>query len=146
MMIHGRTSMLGKIRATRAFSLVEILVVVAIITVLSSLLLPTILGTRKTAHEQVARQQQAELQTALSNWIIAQSSGSGGLAAARAAYNETGGAKLQLLQNYLQAATYSSLSGSGDTVGSAALDSAGAYLQFSDWTSGGQPTVQWINR
>jgi hypothetical protein len=51
-----------------------------------------------------------------------------------------------LLQNYLQEATYASMSGSGDTVTSAALDTAGAYLQFSSWGSGQQPTVQWVNR
>lgn len=133
--------------ATRAgFSLVEILVVVAILGTLAALLLPYISPVRGAASQQVARQQQAELQTALGNWIVAQSSGSGGLAAARAAYNGAAGSKLQLLEKYLQTATYSGLSGSGNNVTSTALDNANAYLQFSDWTSGGQPTVQWINR
>jgi len=94
----------------------------------------------------LARQQQAELQTALGNWVIAQSAGPGGLAAARSPYNGTVSAKLQLLENYLQASSYAALSGTGDNVTSAALDSASAYLQFSDWASGGQPTVQWVNR
>ena len=99
---------------------------------------------RQSAHQALARQQQAELQSALGSWVVAKSSGPGGLAAARAAYS---GTKLSLLQNYLQTSTYASLSGSGDTVTSAALDSANAYLQFSAWSVGGQqPTVQWINR
>lgn len=129
------------------FSLIEILVVVAIIGILSALLVPYFSPMRGAASQQIARQQQAELQTALGNWIAAQSSSAqGGLAAARETYNAAGGSKLQLLQNYLQVATYASLSGNGDMVTSTALDNAGAYLQFSEWTVGGQATVQWINK
>lgn len=124
-------------------SLFELLLVVLLIGILATLVIPYISGSKQSAGLITARQQQAELQTALGNWIVAVSSGPGGLAAARAAYT---GTKLALLQNYLQEATYSSLSGSGDTVTSAALDSANAYLQFSSWSVGQQPTVQWINR
>jgi len=136
-----------KVPGSRAgFSLVEILLVVAVIAVISSILIPFFSPIRGAASGQVARQQQAELQTALSSWVIAQSGGPGGLAAARAAYNGATGPKLQLLQNYLQAATYSSLSGSGNAVTSSALASANAYLEFSEWIAGGQPTVQWFNQ
>lgn len=127
----------------RAFSLLEILVVIAVIGILSALLIPRINDTRQAASMSIARQQQAELQTALGNWIAAQSSGPGGLAAARAAYS---GEKLLLLRNYLQDSTYASLTGNGDVVTSAALDSANAYLQFSPWNAGGQPMLQWVNR
>lgn len=131
-------------RQATAFSLIEILIVVAVLVILSSLLIPQITRVKEGAQISVARQQQAELQTALGNWIVAQSSRPGGLAAARAAYT---GTKLSLLQDYLQAGTYASLSGSGDTVTSAALDSANAYLQFSDWPSSGhQPIVEWKNK
>ena len=130
----------------QGMTLVEILLVVTVIAVLASLLVPYFSPIRGAAREQIARQQQAELQTALANWLIAYSSSQGGLAAARSAYNGSGDAKLQLLQNYIQTATYASLTGSGNTVSSAALDGANAYLQFSDWPSVGQPTVEWINR
>lgn len=126
-----------------AFSLVEILIVIVVIVILSSLLIPQISRVKEGAQISVARQQQAELQTALGNWVVAQSSQPGGLAAARAAYT---GTKLTLLQNYLQAATYASLSGSADSVTSAALDSANARLQFSAWPLDGQPTVDWVNK
>jgi len=125
------------------FHLIELLIVIAVIAILSALLIPQIKDVRENAQTSIARQQQAELQTALGNWIIAKSSGPGGLAAARSAFN---GTKLALLQGYLQEGTYSSLSGNGDTVTSAALDGANAYLQFSSWSSDQQPTVQWINR
>lgn len=125
------------------FSLLEILIVIAVIGVMLTMAISYTSGVSKHAKLATARQQQAELQTALGNWIVATSSASGGLAAARAAYT---GNKLALLQNYLQEATYASLSGDGDTVSSAALDGANAYLQFSSWNVGQQPTVQWINR
>jgi Tfp pilus assembly protein FimT len=128
---------------SRGFSLVEILVIIAVIGVISALVIPQISNIRSSASLSVARQQQAELQAALGNWVVARSSEPGGLAAARAAYT---GTKLSLLENYLQEATYASMSGSGDAVTSAALDAAGAYLQFSSWASGQYPTVQWINR
>jgi hypothetical protein len=106
-------------------------------------LLPVVLNVKQGAELTTARQQQAELQTALGNWIVAKSGGLGGLAAARAAYT---GTKLTLLRDYLQEATYSSLIGDGDTVRSAALDSANAYLRFSSWSVEQQPNVQWINQ
>ena len=131
----------------KATSLIELLVVVAILGVIAALLFPYFSPTRGMASQQVARQQQAELQTALGNWIVAQSSGPGGLAAARAAYSSHSGTKLQLLQSYLQPATYANLSGTGDNVTSPALSGAKAYLQFSSWsTASQQPMVQWINQ
>lgn len=133
----------GHKRHYAAFSLVEVLVVVAVLGIMAALLIPYISPMRRGTQEAVARQQQAQLQTALDNWVVATSGGPGGLAAARAAYT---GTKLALLQNYLQAATYANLYGDGDTVTSTALDAAGAYLQFSSWSTGQQPTVQWINR
>ncbi len=127
-----------------AFSLVEILILIVVIGVISALLIPQISAVQDSASLSVARQQQAELQTALGSWLAAKSSEPGGLAAARSAYT---GTKLGLLQNYLQESTYAALDGSGDTVTSPALDKAGAYLQFSSWSAGSQqPTVQWINR
>jgi prepilin-type N-terminal cleavage/methylation domain-containing protein len=131
---------------SRGFSLVELLVSISLVAILAGLLITQVRNAKDAAGATVARQQQAELQTALGNWIVAQSSSPGGLAAARAAYNSSPGAKLHLLQNYLQAATYSNLSADGKIVTSAVLDSANAYLQFSDWSSGDQPQVLWINR
>lgn len=125
--------------------MIEILIVIVVIIILSSLLIPQITRVKESAQVSVARQQQAELQTALGNWIAAKSAEPGGLAAARDAYKA--GTKLALLQNYLQASTYSALSGSGDNVTSTALDSANAYLQFSAiWSTGTQPSVQWVNK
>ena len=139
-----RTSGGKVLRGRRAFSLVEILIVIAVLAVLATLLLPYISPMQRATQEAVARQQQAALQTALGNWTTAASSQPGGLAGARAAYNAAGN-KLALLQNYLQAATYAALTGSGDSVTSEALAGAGASLQFSAWSVGGTPAVNWVN-
>jgi len=117
--------------------------VVAILGVMATLLVTYVSPLRDTASIQVARQQQAELQTALGAWIAASSAGPGGLAAARGAYNGAG-SKLALLQNYLQPATYAAMSGSGSSVTSQALNEAGASLQFSSWGVGGAPSVNWV--
>ena len=131
-------------RVSGGFSLIEVLIIVAVLGVLATLLIPYISPVREGAQEAVARQQQAELQSALGNWIAATSAQPGGLAAARSAYNSAG-TKLDLLQNYLQAGTYASLTGTGSKVTSAALTGAGASLQFSSWSVGGSPSVTWVN-
>ena len=126
-----------------AFSFFESLVVVVMLGVLATLLISYVSPMRETASVQVARQQQAELQTALGAWISASSAGPGGLAAARGAYNGAG-SKLGLLQNYLQPATYAALSGNGSSVSSEALAEAGASLQFSSWAVDSAPSVNWV--
>ena len=123
-------------------SLVEMLVVVAILGVLAALLIPNVSPLRGTASIQIARQQQAELQTALGAWIAAKSAEPGGLAAARTAYG--GANKLQLLQNYLQPSTYAMLSSGAAGVTSKALQEAGASLQFSAWGVDSSPSVNWV--
>jgi prepilin-type N-terminal cleavage/methylation domain-containing protein len=130
--------------AQKGFSLVEALVVIAVIGIVSALVLPQVMNVQRSASVSLGRQQQAELQTALGNWIVAKSSGPGGLAAARNSYNSAG-TKLGLLQNYLQEGTYAALSGSGSKVTSAALTASGASLQFSSWSVGGSPSVTWAN-
>jgi type II secretory pathway pseudopilin PulG len=133
-------------RTNCALSLVEILISIAVVGIIATLLIPYVSSTKRSANEAVGRQQQAELQAALGSWIVAQSSGPGGLASTRALYNGASGPKLQLLRNYLQQDTYSSLQGEGNNVTSAALDSVNARLQFSDWLAEGQPAVQWISQ
>ena len=128
-----------------AFSLIEMLIVVGIISIISALLIPYVSPMRGAASNQIARQQQAELQTALGSWIAAASSGPGGLAAARTAYNNSG-SKVGLLQNYLQPATYAALTSSGSGVNSEALSAAGASLQFTSWGVAGSPAVTWVGQ
>lgn len=132
----------GQSAFSRAFSLLEILLVVAIVGIMAALLVPYVSPMRGAASVQMARQQQAELQTALGAWVAAASSGPGGLAAARNAYNGAS-SKLGLLQNYLQPATYAMMRGTGGSVTSDALQAAGATLVFSSWGIDSSPVVSW---
>lgn len=123
-------------------SFLELLLVVTLLGILAGLLMPYISPMRGAASNQVARQQQAELQTALGSWIAAASAGPGGLAAARNSYNSAS-SKLALLQDYLQPATYAALSANGSRVSSQALSASGASLQFSAWGIESPPVVNW---
>jgi hypothetical protein len=121
------------------------LITVAIMGTIAALVMPYVSPMRGASSVQIARQQQAELQTALGSWIAARSAGPGGLAAARSAYNSAG-SKLSLLQNYLQPSTYAAFSGGGSSVSSDALNGAGASLQFTSWGSSGAPSVIWVGQ
>jgi prepilin-type N-terminal cleavage/methylation domain-containing protein len=134
-----------KLSLQQAFSLIEILVVVAVIAVLTSLIIVSLFGTARQTSEIVARQQQAELQTALANWLTSASSEPGGLAKARSAYNSAPH-KLLILSNYLQIDTYLRLTNSASEVRSSALTTCRATLQFSPlWTTENSPSIFWSN-
>jgi prepilin-type N-terminal cleavage/methylation domain-containing protein len=129
---HGRTP-------ETAFSLVEMLVVIAVIGILSGLAVSQIQGGAQQARMAVARQQQMEVQTALDAWIVAQSSGTAGLAGAQAAYSADAGAMLSAISPYLRDPGIFSASGGGLT--SEALSGIGKSLQFSAWSGSGSPKV-----
>lgn len=122
-----------------AFSLVEALLVVAVIAVLSGLAVSYVGGASDTSKLLVARQQQVELQTALDAWITAKSSGTAGLAGAKSAYSTDCSAMLAALGPYLRDPGV--FSTSGGSVSSAALAASGKSLQFSSWTEGSYPKV-----
>lgn len=121
------------------FSLVEILLVVAAIAIMSGLAITYVGGASENSRLLVARQQQVQLQTALDAWIVAKSSGTSGLAAAKAAYSTDAAAMLSDLGPYLREPGIFSTSGAG--VSSSALAGAGKTLQFSSWSDGSYPKV-----
>jgi prepilin-type N-terminal cleavage/methylation domain-containing protein len=131
--------MTSKVIQCRAFSLVEILVAIAVIGILSGLAVSFIGGASEQSSLVVARQQQVQLQSALDSWIAAQSSGTAGLVGAQAAYSSDASAMLSALAPYLREPDIFSVSGGG--VSSAALSKAGKTLQFSSWASGSYPKV-----
>lgn len=126
-------------KKSAAFSLVEILVAVAVISILSGLAMTYIGGVSTNSRQLVARQQQVELQTALDAWITAKASGTAGLASARAAYSTDAAAMLAALAPYLREPGIFSAAGGG--VSSGALAGIGKTLQFSSWTDGSYPKV-----
>lgn len=136
----GRRCCGGKgLRGKLAFSLVEILLVIAVIAILSGLAMSYVGGASDTSGVMVARQQQVQLQTALDSWIAARSSGTAGLAGARAAYSTDASTMLAALAPYLRDAGIFSISGQG--VSSQSLSKIGKTLQFSSWSDDGYPKV-----
>jgi len=131
----------------QAFSLVELLVVVAVMGIMSGLIIAAITNAAQESRMVMARQQQVVLQEALNAWIAAQSTGGNSLIDVRQAYNGAGD-KLAMLQEYLQASTYQHFQdySSGGQVKTDAMDKAGVYLQFSTWPDDGYPSVEMFNQ
>ena len=131
------------------FTLVEMLLVIAIIGIMSALIVSTVTNAAQDSRTVVARQQQVILQEALNAWIAQASSGTNTVASARTTYSAAGTslAKLALLTNYLHSQTYSHFTNysSSDHIKSEAMTKAGLYLQFSSWgtnASNSYPVVQ----
>lgn len=134
----GHTRPMGG-ASSLGFSLVELLVVIAAIAILSGLAVSYVGGTSENSRLLVARQQQVQLQTALDAWIAARSSGTAGLAGAKAVYSSDAASMLSALAPYLREPGIFSSSGGG--VSSTALSGAGKTLQFSSWGDGSYPKV-----
>jgi prepilin-type N-terminal cleavage/methylation domain-containing protein len=147
-MMFQREGQSGKIvwrSSGKGFTLVEMLLVIAIISVLSALVITTVSNAGGDSRRIVARQQQAVLQEALNAWIARTSMGTNGLAGARAAYNGQASAagKLALLSSYLDSATYSNFStNSGGALQTEDMKKVGISLTFStNWTTANYPQV-----
>ncbi len=126
----------------------ELLVVVAIISILASLVVTAVSNASVDSSRVIARQQQTAVQQALNNWISFHSTAPGGsIAASRTAYSNASShlAKLALVGGYLDPGTYDHLSSHSveNRVESQALQRAGAYLTFSTWATGQYPMVNY---
>jgi prepilin-type N-terminal cleavage/methylation domain-containing protein len=121
------------------FSLVELLITIAVIGIVSGFAISQMQGGNQQARLTVARQQQMQLQNALDSWIVAQSSGSAGLAGAKAAYTSDANAMLSAVSPYLRDPGIFNASNGG--ISSDALAGIGKSLQFSAWSSSSYPKV-----
>lgn len=63
---------MGKIRANRGFTLVELVVVIAIIGVLSAILVPVLIGTTRNARVSSANTTAADVRNAVNMWLTQQ--------------------------------------------------------------------------
>ena len=121
------------------FSLVELLIVIAVIGILSALIISAISNATDDSRFAVARQQQVVLQEALNSWIAAQSS----VAEAQSVY-ATNGNKLSLITGYLRNEGPGGgvlFSNNGGAVSSEILDKVDKRLQFSGWTTNAYPSI-----
>lgn len=144
------TARTGSSRSARtaAFTLIELLIVIAIIGIMSSLVLTTVSNAAMDARRTLAYQQQVTLQDALNAWISANSSGTNSLSQAQTTYNaaSAGTGRLNLLSNnYLHNTTYQHLlsNSTGTTVRSEAMVKSGMTLAFTAWTATNTPSVEW---
>ncbi|MGK0184606.1 MAG: prepilin-type N-terminal cleavage/methylation domain-containing protein [Verrucomicrobiales bacterium] len=150
------------IRQSAGFSLVEILVVIAIISILATLVINSFSNAAQDSREIMARQQQAVIQSAVSNWVAAEigtyydpdlTDGVAGKAQSvedvRSRYNSenTARAKLDLIQAYVDESTYDHLV--ENTTNTAQLKSGAMtklvpqrYLAMPAWDGGSYPKVE----
>ncbi len=130
----------------RAFTMVEMLIVIAVIGIMSALVISAFSNAAQDTRRVVGRQQQAAVQNAVNAWINSVSQQQG-LAQARDLYNLAGSSKgrLQLVQGYLDEATLSHfLANTTDDnqVKSAALSKTGQYLLLDAWNAASYPKVE----
>jgi prepilin-type N-terminal cleavage/methylation domain-containing protein len=129
-----------------AFTLVELLLVLAVLSIMSALVVTAVTNAAGDARMVVARQQQAVLQEALNAWVSKESMGSGGLLGAMGAYNSasSASAKLGLLSNYLDAGTYANFTtNGGGGIQTDDMQRIGVSLNFtSGWTTNNYPRVE----
>jgi prepilin-type N-terminal cleavage/methylation domain-containing protein len=132
--------------ARGAFTMIEMLIVIAVIGIMSALVVSTFSNAAQDTRRVVARQQQAAVQNAVNAWVNSVSQQQG-LAQARNLYNLAGTSKgrLQLVQAYLDDATLShflSNTVNNDQVRSAALSKTGQHLALDAWAGNSYPKVE----
>ena len=129
-----------------AFTLVEVLIVIAVIGIMSALVISAFSNAAQDTRRVLARQQQAAVQNAVNAWVNSVSQ-TQGLAQARNLYNlaSTSRGRLQLVQSYLDEATLSHFLANttvNNEVKSAALAKTGQYLLLDTWVASSYPKVE----
>lgn len=133
--------------AHRGFTLVEVIVVIAIIGIMTSLVVTVYRNVAQDSRDVVARQQQAALQNAINNWVTAQTTKLP-VASVRTNYNAaaSSAARLDLIGGYLEERTFehfdSHTSAGADEVKSDVLVKLNKYLQLPEWAANSYPQVQ----
>ncbi len=130
----------------RAFTLVEMLIVIAVIGIMSALVISSFSNAAQDTRRVVARQQQAAVQNAVNAWVNSFSQQQG-LAQSRTTYNLAGTSKgrLQLVQAYLDDSTLSHFlanTTNNNEVKSTALSKTSQYLLLDTWNANSYPKVE----
>jgi prepilin-type N-terminal cleavage/methylation domain-containing protein len=140
-------------RTRNAFTLIEMLIVIAIISILAAMAISSFSNAAQDSREVLVRQQLAVVQQAVNNWAarqIGKVATNGGkpqsIEQIRTVYNtpSTASGRLLLFQGYLDDGTTVGLS-ADDTTGFLTTDAmrqTGYYLTLPSWTSGSYPKVQ----
>lgn len=130
----------------RAFTMIEMLIVIAVIGIMSALIISAFSNAAQDTRRVVARQQQAAVQNAVNAWVnnVSQTQG---LSKAQTLYNlaATSKGRLQLVQTYLDDTTVAHFltnTSNNDQVKSAALAKTSQYLLLDTWKSNSYPKVE----
>ncbi|HEX2747986.1 MAG TPA: type II secretion system protein [Verrucomicrobiales bacterium] len=137
----------------RAFTLVEMLLVIAIISILAGLVISNISNAAHDTRDVVARQQLAVVQEAVNHWVnreIGRVNSAGATGASvnqvMATYNaaSTASARYALFQNYLDDATRDNFTVDNTTakITSQAMRDVNKYLTLPNWAASSYPKVQ----
>jgi prepilin-type N-terminal cleavage/methylation domain-containing protein len=132
-------------RSALAFTLIEMLIVLAIIGVLAAIIISQIANATFETRRIVSRQQQVVLQTAVSSWIM-QNTTTQPISAVRTAYNDASDSKarLALVGGYLDPDVYAHFMAQTTDVAkvqSDAMKRAGKWIELPTWASGSYPRV-----
>jgi prepilin-type N-terminal cleavage/methylation domain-containing protein len=130
---------------SNAFSLVELLIVLAVIGILASIVISNMSNAALDSRRIIARQQQVVLQSAINNWV-AQSSTTSSLSAVRTTYNSGTDAlaRLAFVREYLDPDTYSHFTtntSDGTKLQSDAMKRAGKWIELPAWGVNSYPQV-----
>ncbi|MCG8601435.1 MAG: type II secretion system GspH family protein [Verrucomicrobiales bacterium] len=131
-----------------AFSMIEMLIVIAVIGIMSALVISAFSNAAEDTRRVIARQQQAAVQSAVNAWVNSVSQ-EHGLAEARRRYNLAGSSKgrLQLVGAYLDESSLNHFLSPSNTVNanevrSAALRKLGQHLSLNTWSAASYPKVE----
>ena len=125
------------------FSLIELLITMAVIGVMSALIISAITNASRDSSNVVARQQQVVVQQALNAWVSASTS-TNTISSARTRYTAASD-KLALIRDYLQASTYDHFVQNTTTntrIQSDAMKKINVHLRFSEWNATNYPAVE----
>ncbi len=141
-------------RRSAAFTLVEMLLVIGVISILASLVISSFSDAAQTSRDVVARQQQAVWQSALNNWVdgklgrvdttISSDGAAIGIEVLTAHYNSlTTAARVALIYSYLDGASVAHFTefSTGGVIRSNSMQQTGKYLQLPTWGAGTYPHV-----
>lgn len=130
--------------ACQAFTLIELILVIAIIGIMSALIVAAIVNAASDSRKVLARQQQTVVQEALNSWIsYSSSAGSTNIKAngvqdlyvAKQTYNSTAN-RLALISDYIDPTTYSHFTNNTTNATQPQTDAMakiGQHLEFTDW-------------
>ena len=130
----------------KAFTIVELLIVIAVIGIMSALVISSFSGAAQDTRRVVARQQQAAIQSAVNAWVTS-SSTTAGLSGSLSLYNTAGSSmgRLNLVSRYLDDSTVAHFtlnSKTGGAVQSVALKKIGQQINLPTWVSSSYPKVE----